>query len=385
MKILHIIASIDPKFGGPQAVVQRIAAAQCALGHDVHIVSYGDEEIMRKVRDFGRDVPNFGDIKWHILPTPARLEKLLCRDGRKLIRAVMTSTAFVHMHGVWDPILLHAAGIARRFGVPYCLCTSGMLDTWSMQQKPLKKQVAFRLGYRRMLDRAKFLHALNEDEVVLMNPLGLRAPRVIIPNGIFPAEFDRLPEKGLFREKIGMAADRRYILFLSRLHFKKGLDILAEAFRQVASARPEVDLVIAGPPDGAEEQFAALIRQFGLEKRVFTVGPIYGEAKLSALVDAACFCLPSRQEGFSIAITEALACATPVVITNACHFPEVGASDAGFVVSTDPDAVALALTAMLDNPQKGLEMGRNGRRLVMENFTWPAIAKLAIGHYGVPA
>jgi glycosyltransferase involved in cell wall biosynthesis len=381
VKIVHVIASIDPKFGGPQAVAQRIAAAQSALGHDVHVVSYGSADAQKKLFEMGRGIPNFSDIKWHILPEPDLFEKLACPGGRKLLRTVAQSASFLHLHGVWDPILLYAANTAKAFQVPYCLCTSGMLDSWSMQQKSWKKQIAFLLGYRRMLNQAKFLHALNVDEVLLMQPLGLRAPAVIIPNGIFPKEFDALPDKGRFRRQIGLPEGRRYVLFLSRLHIKKGLDILARAFQLVSYSHPDVDLVVAGPPDGAEEEFAQLVKEFGLESRVHVVGPIYGETKIAALVDAACFCLPSRQEGFSIAITEALACATPVVITDACHFPEVGASEAGFIVSTDPAAVALGLIAMLDNPVMGKSMGVNGRRLVMENFTWPAIAELTIQNY----
>ncbi len=382
MKIVHVIATIDPKFGGPQAVVQRVAAAQAALGHDVHIVSYGSAEAQRKTFEMGRAIPNFGDVKWRILPEPDLIEKLLCREGRKAVESVMPSASFLHLHGVWEPILPYAAEIARRRGIPYCLCTSGMLDRWSMGQKRLKKQIALLLGYRRMLNRAKFLHALNSDEVDLMRPLGLRSPCVIIPNGVFPKEFSALPEKGRFRSQIGLPADRRYILFLSRLHFKKGLDILAKAFRLVAASHEDVDLVVAGPPDGAEAEFELLVKRFGLERRVHLVGPIYGENKMASLVDAACFCLPSRQEGFSIAITEALACATPVVITDACHFPEVGDNEAGLVVSTDPEAVARALSTLLDNPAMSEKMGTNGRRLVMERFNWPAIADLTIRNYG---
>lgn len=383
MKIVHVISHIDPKNGGPQAVVMRIAAAQSALGHDVHIVSYGDGEARDQAFEAGRAIPDFSRIHWHVLPEPGITEKLFCFDGRKLLRKVLPSAAFVHLHGVWEPILPCAAAVARSAGVPYCLCPAGMLDKWSMQQRPLKKRLALALGYKRMLDEAKFIHALNVDEADLMAPLALKAPKVIIPNGVFPQEFDPLPDAGAFRDKIALRDGRRYILFLSRLHFKKGLDILARAFHLIADKYPDVDLVVAGPAAGAEDEFMSLIRQFALEDRVHLTGPIYGQAKLDAFVDAACFCLPSRQEGFSIAITEALACETPVVITDACHFPEVATAEAGVVVPLDPSAVAKGLAAVLRDHSMAQQMGKNGRRLVMEHFTWPAIAELAIRNYDV--
>jgi glycosyltransferase involved in cell wall biosynthesis len=128
-----------------------------------------------------------------------------------------------------------------------------------------------------------------------------------------------------------------------------------------------------------------LIEEFGIGDRVRLIGPIYGETKIEALVDADCFCLPSRQEGFSMAITEALACGTPVVITDQCHFPEVGAANAGLIVPVDPVEVAKALATILNDKIHAQSMGLNGRRMVMEKFTWPAIAEATVRAYRLNA
>jgi glycosyltransferase involved in cell wall biosynthesis len=256
-----------------------------------------------------------------------------------------------------------------------------MLDVWSMKQKRLKKRLALLLGYRKMLDGAEFTLALNADEARLLEPLRLKTPILVIPNGIFLEEFAVLPEKGFFRERMPELDEKRVILFLSRLHTKKGLDILAMAFVRLAKSHPQVDLVVAGPDGGARAGFASLVHQLGIEDRVHLTGPLYGEDKLRAFVDASCFCLPSRQEGFSVAITEALACGLPPVISDACHFPEVGTANAGIVVSLDPAEVASALAYVLDNPAMASIMGKNGQRLVRENYTWPRIAELTIQGY----
>lgn len=385
MKIVHIIASIDPKNGGLQAVAMRIAAAQGALGLDVHVVSYGSPVVEAQVQEIGQSIPNFTDIHWHLLPEPDRIEALFCFKGRQLLREVLKKAAFVHIHGVWEPFLLRASKLARQADIPYCICPAGMLDHWSLKQKSWKKKIALRLCYKRMLNDAAFLHVLNIDEVSAIKPLRLKSSKLVIPNGVFTQEFDPLPRSGQFKQKLSMPPERRYILFLSCLHFKKGTDILAMAFAAICEIYPDVDLVVAGPDGGAESDFLALVEKFGIRHRVHLTGPIYGEAKLEALIDAECFCLPSRQEGFSMAITEALACATPVVITDQCHFPEVGAANAGIIVAVDPIEVAKALAAILNDTVGAQRMGESGRRLVFEQFTWPAIADATLRGYRLSA
>jgi len=259
--------------------------------------------------------------------------------------------------------------------VGYCICCCGMLDVWSMKQKALKKQLAMQLGFRKMLDGAAFIQTLNQDEAELMRPLRLVPPSITIPNGIFLNEVEgsEPPRDGL--------PNRPFVLFLSRLHYKKGLDILAEAFRRIAPLYPDIDLVVAGPDGGAKSEFLNSIRSAGLENRVHLTGGLYGDAKIAALKNAICFCLPSRQEGFSVAITEALACSVPVVITEACHFPEVAEASAGIVCEVSAEAIAAGLMTVLNDPLEAARMGRAGHRLVEENYTWPLVAAQTISAY----
>ena len=109
---------------------------------------------------------------------------------------------------------------------------------------------------------------------------------------------------------------------MSRLHHGKGLDLLADAFASVNAAKPDVQLVVAGPDRGAQGPFLERIHRLGLASRVHVVGPLYDDAKKSALRDCSAYCLPSRQEAFSIAILEAMAAGAPCVISRACNFPE---------------------------------------------------------------
>src|SRR5690606_28191728 len=157
---------------------------------------------------------------------------------------------FVHIHGIWTPMLAATAHACFRRGIHYCIAPHGMLDPWCLSQKRLKKAVALALLWKRILNRAAFIHALNRDEAELMAPLGLAAPPELIPNGIFIEEFAIMPAPGTFRAQRPELGADPYILFLSRLHYKKGLDLLAPAFAHLLERLPQARLVVAGPDDG---------------------------------------------------------------------------------------------------------------------------------------
>lgn len=328
------------------------------------------------------EVPGIEAVKAVHVPREAAKVRLWGAAPSGPVKEVVADSDLCHLHGVWSPLLLITAKACRALGVPYVVMPHGMLDRWSMSQKRIKKQLALRLGFSKMLRGASFLHMLNRHEVVGARPVVGGSVRCeIIPNGIFEEEIYPLPERGSFASERTELAGNRYVLFLSRLHFKKGLDYLVEAFSQVASKLPDVKLVIAGPDDGYEQQVQRLVDEAGLKDRVVFTGSVYGAAKYGVIRDAACFCLPSRQEGFSIAITEALACGCPVVISDACHFPEVAEANAGRVVDLSAQSTARALIEVLGDPARAELMGKNGQQLVRSQFTWPAIARQTLDLY----
>jgi glycosyltransferase involved in cell wall biosynthesis len=282
---------------------------------------------------------------------------------------------------MWEPVIWAAAGAARHARRPYLLAPHGMLDPWSLAQRSWKKRLALALGWRRLLDQAAALHVLNADEARLLGPLRLAVPTAIIPNGIFLEEVEPLPSPCAFAADRPGLGGRPYVLFLSRLHYKKGLDYLAAAFARLAAVRPDVQLVVAGPDGGARADFEQRVARAGLSGRVHVVGPLAGRNKWAALAGATCFCLPSRQEGFSMAILEALACRVPVVVSEACHFPEVTEVGAGEVVPLDAAAIAAALDRVLADPVSAGRMGAAGRRLVEGRFTWRRAAEQSVETY----
>jgi len=384
VKILHVICSLDPKLGGPPVVASRLAASQAALGHAVSILAhetYRSGESVERARAALGAIPGMDRVAIELLPSATRAERLYAPGAARAFRARADRPDVLHLHGVWEPLLLRAGAYARRAGVPYLVAPHGMLDPWTLAQRRLKKRIALALAFRRMLNGASAFHALNEDEARALREFRFRPPAPVIPNGVFLEELSPLPPAGEFGASRPEIGARPYALFLGRIHFKKGLDLLADAFALLAPQLPQARLVVAGPDDGYLPKLRAQLGRLGLNGRVVVVGPLYGRDKLAALAGAACFVLPSRQEGFSIAITEALACGVPSVVSRECHFPEVATSGAGVEVALEASSIAEGLRPFLSSPRPPDRRGGPGPALVRERYTWPAIARRSLEVY----
>ncbi len=381
MKILHVIPSFDPSSGGPPRIALRLAAGAASLGHEVHMLAHDYPAAVAAIEQERAEVPGASLVHQHVLPPLTWSENWLAIGSRREVDRIIGDFDVVHTHSIWNGISRATMKLARRRGVAYAVLVNGMLDPWSLAQGRWKKKLAMMLGMRQLLNDAAFLQAGSLDEKNSLIDLGLRSPIEIIPNGIYPQEFGALPAAGEFAAGHPELAGRPYILFLSRLHYQKGLDFLTAAFALVAKRNSEVQLVVAGPDGGARKELEADVADAGLENRVHIVGPMFGRDRFAALRDAACFCLPSRQEGFSMAVLEAMACATPVVISTGCHFPQVADAGAGRIVSLDATAIADALLQIVADPASGRRMGQAGRNLVYQQFTWPIIAQKTIAAY----
>jgi glycosyltransferase involved in cell wall biosynthesis len=371
MHIVHCIDRIDPSDGGPPAVAMRLAAAQSRLGHRIGLIAHAPRCRPEELDESYGAVAGYAAITQHHFDAGTLHERLSASRARESLPQRIGRPDFVHLHGIWRPLLLRVAQYCHAEGIPYAVTPHGMLKSWAMSQKRLKKHLGLALGWRQALARAQVLHFLNDAERAEAEPLRLPAPGVVIPNGIDVAEVNR-----------GIAADpaflgqlpARYVLFLARLHYSKGLDLLVAAFERCAAQHPDVHLVIAGPDFGYRPQLEELIGAAGLQRRIHLLGGVYGEDKLALLRAAACLCHPTRQEGFSLTLLEALAASVPVITTPEAHFPDIGLHGAGFVTTGDPAALARALAALLGDESRRTRMSIAARRLVASRYDWQIIA-----------
>ncbi len=287
----------------------------------------------------------------------------------------------VHVHAVWNFPTWTAMRLARRAGVPYVVAPQGSFAPWALTENRWGKRVYGHLTELPLLKRADCLQALTETEKAQFREAGLSGPVEVVPNGVDVTHFDL--EAAPLREQLGLGTNQKTLLFLSRLHPKKGLDILIDAFARLCRTRDDVTLVIAGHDagNGFEGRVRSWIEERGLSDRCRLIGEVRDEAKYRTFRGADAFVLPSYSEGLPVAALEAMAARLPVVLTHRCNLPEVAHAGAGWVTEPNAGALAEALLALFQDPAAAAEAGANGRRLAEERFSWPGVAKRLLEIY----
>lgn len=372
MNVLHIVPSMAPEYGGPVAVVRALTSALTREGIRCDIFS----TVQRRA---GADIRVAAGPDVHLFETGplARFWPAYSNDLTKAVRAGIQSGTvdLVHVHEPWHHPGLVAFRRAFEYGVPCVLTPHGTLEAWALEHKALKKRVYMRIFQDHVIRSSDAIHALTNEEMKRITDLGYETPIFVTPNGVDPDLLESAPDAGELTAKYPQLEGKLVILFLGRLHAKKGLDVLARSFARISHSHRDCMLLVAGPDqDGSKERMESiLLAEHVLDRTVFT-GMLSGRDKLAALKRADMFVLSSYSEGFSVAVLEALAAGLPVVISRQCNFPEVSKHAAGFVVEPEEAAVTQAIATLLADARSRVAMGRNGRRLVRERYTWTAIA-----------
>jgi glycosyltransferase involved in cell wall biosynthesis len=336
-----------------------------------------DGGMVPSILGFAGALARCGEPPTIVTPTPSRLEPGRVPPGVELIGPEprfadwVTKAEVVHIHGLWQTHLRRGAAVARRCRVPYLVAAHGMADPWALRHKAWKKRMYTWLVERRNLSGAACLHALSEPEVDHLREFAPAMPVALVPNGVDLAPFDDLPERAVLERRHPELAGKRVVLFLGRLHRKKGLDLLGEALRALGHRYDDLHLLVAGRDEGARAELADRAAAAGLSDRITWLGHVSGRAAREAWGAADLFVLPSYSEGFSMAVLEAMAARKPVLISTACHFDEVGRCGAGLVVEPEAASVIEGLRALLESgPAVLAAMAERGRMLVEGDFTW---------------
>ncbi|MHB8387387.1 glycosyltransferase [Metallibacterium sp.] len=384
MKVLHVAQAVASTFGGVQTVLNDVAKAQRLAGLNVDIVSTNLDAPRGVLPVTANQFFDQDGVRYRLSSVQFR-PLFLSFDLWTYLRKSIKTYDVIHVHGLYRFPSTFAAHCARRLGVPYIICPHGAIDPYLYRQS--SRSVPLKRLYERWFDLpnlhgASAIHYTTEDERERAAFLKLRAPSFVVPNGLDWARFATLPARGAFRARLGIG-HAPLVLFLSRLNFKKGLDLLVPAFARVRARCPDAVLAIVGPDN---EGYGAKVRGWvagqGLVDVVRFVDHLDGEAVLHAYVDADVFALPSYTENFGMVVAESLACGTPVVISDQVNIHgEVAAAGAGLVTRCDAGEVAEAICILLADADRRTAMGAAGRALVQRKWTWDVVARQLTAEY----
>jgi len=365
IRSVHTIASLRADHGGPSRSVTALGSALTRCGVAVDIVA-----LERQAGQEAPIKPPSDAVNIHLRPGSNSIRALVRGnfEYEEVIRALCASREdgfVVHDHGVWLPTNHRVARLTRQLGLPRVLSPRGMLSAWALDYQRWKKRAAWLLYQRRDLRTAMVLHATSQEEAQEMRSLGLRQPIAILPNGVdVPSTPARLVTD----------ARKRYALFLSRVHPKKGLLNLVAAWARV---RPQGwRLVIAGPSEGSHrgevEQLAATL---GIQSEIEFVGSVDDRAKWDLYRCASLFVLPTFSENFGIVIAEALATGVPVITTVGAPWSALSEHRSGWWIDIGVDPLVQALAdATSMHPDQLFAMGERGREFVRRELSWDRIA-----------
>lgn len=370
MKVSFVTASASRKGGGLLGSVQPLANNLDLLdGLEVSVLALGDEFVTL-------DLPGWRPL----VPTifPVRGPRAF-GYGVGMAAALAAQNADIfHSHGLWMYPSLAVNRCGQQRNKPYVVTPHGMLDPWALAHSGWKKKLAGIFYENRNLRAATCIHALCGAETDAIRSYGLTNPVCQIPNGIdIPSpgkEYTQPPWASTIPE------GKKVLLYLGRIHPKKGLKNLLAAWAKVlatkATSSSDWVLVIAGWDQGGHEaELKVQAIEAGIKDDVFFIGPQFNESKAACYFHADAFVLPSLSEGLPMVVLEAWAYSLPVIMTSQCNIPEGFAAGAAIQVETNPDDLARGLRRFLEMSElERFEMGNNGFSLVNRRFTWDKVA-----------
>lgn len=380
LNILNISPAIPAlwNYGGSVAISFEVARTLISQGHKVFVLTTNARHNSSQHLPISEDILYDGvPIRCCKMWGPA--PPFWSPELRKQVRLRAHDHDIALIRSCWTYVGTAASRECRMAQLPYLAYPEGSLDPWLFRYSRLKKLFWWHLGERAYFQGAAAIVANTLSERERIRGMGFTNRIEVIPNGIHLPDLEAAVSRQELEEKWGQLKGKRWILYMARLHPKKGLDLLLPAFARITRQFPEQILIIIGyEGNGYTKLVTHMVEQLELKDKVLFTGPVYGNMKIGLLKEADVFALTSYSEGQPMAVIDALGCGTPVLITEECNLPEVADVSAGFVVPISVDAIAQSLKDMLSDDGLLGEMGQNALQLAISRFSLENVGRQTI-------
>ena len=361
MRVIHVVPAITEEASGPSYSVVRLCQSLIEAGEDLTLTAL-DWSPLPSIPPFLKVFPlGVGPRRLGRSPGMSRWLMGQTANGRVHV---------LHSHGMWQMNAVYPGRAVKGRKAKLVVSPRGAFSTWAMNYGSRSKKIFWPLLQRPALMQASCFHATAESEYQDIRRLGFKQPVAIISNGIDVPEYAKKTPR-----------DFRILLFLGRVHPKKGIDILLSAWAAVMDRFPGWRLLVVGTDSGYGTQGGYLqhLKALTLElklKRIEFAKPLYGEAKLAAYREADLFVLPTHSENFGITVAESLAAGTPAIVTKGAPWQGLQTSGSGWWIDIGVDALAASLAqGMAESADALAERGRNGREWMIREFSWCKLAQ----------
>ena len=360
MKVLTFISSLDINSGGPSRSVPMLVRGLAELGVDITLMTIRSE-----------------NMNTHALEgTSAKIKVFDPSVSQSEIARYLKEEHFqlIQIQSMWDLPYHKVMVEARQLNIPYIVTPRGMLEPWSLSQKKWKKELAWWLYQRNDVQKSVCVFTTAKMEADHISNLGITTSRAVIPNGI---ETDSYPCK------TSVDVVKKQVLFLSRVHVKKGIEILFDAWKRIHSEFADWQLLVVG--NGEAEYIQSLenrVECLGLKECINIIPPVFGNDKILLYQESALFCLPSYSENFGMVIAEAMSCGTPVITTTNCPWNILNDTSTGWCIDLSVDNLEYALREALSmNPTELYDMGQKASKLIYDNFDYRSVTRKTLRLY----
>lgn len=371
MKVIHVIENIDNSYGGPAKSVPFLIKYLNKINVENKIISIALKE--NEINDICQENKIETISSQYNGPKFLKFSTKFC----KIITDQITDETLLHTQSLWNYPPFCAFKLSKKYNLPLVMSIRGNLYGWNLNKSKWKKDLALNFFQMKMFKEASCLHATEENEVKAIRNLGIKTPVALISNGIEIDEFEKLPSKKEAIINLELDVTKRYILFMSRIDSKKGLEYLVNNFIKLENSFSEWELLIAGPVYDQKyfNKINVVIANANIKKKVHYCGMVSGQKRLDLFAASELFILPAHTENFGMVIGEAMAAKLPVITTTGTPWKVLNDKKAGWWVKLNNENIFEALEKAMDSSsQELLKMGEQGYEIIKKDFTWEEVA-----------